>query len=131
MLKLLTRLGEGLITFFKFGLESARRIQKGGEVFKTGVLDLTVEIVESLRGGGCGGELKAAAKTGCDTFITSDLRYNMFRDAYDLGINLIDAGHFHTENPICAVLAEKLQSAFPEIEVILSKKHADHGKFFV
>ena len=82
-------------------------------------------------GGGCGGELKAAAKAGCDTFITSDLRYNMFRDAYDLGINLIDAGHFHTENPICAVLAEKLQNAFPEIEVILSKNHADHGKFFV
>ena len=82
-------------------------------------------------GGGCGGELKAAAKAGCDTFITSDLRYNMFRDAYDLGINLIDAGHFHTENPVCAVLAEKLRSAFPEIQVILSKNHADHGKFFI
>jgi len=82
-------------------------------------------------GGGCGGELKAAAKAGCDTFITSDLRYNMFRDAFDLGINLIDAGHFHTENPICAVLAEKLQAQFPEIQVLLSKNHADHGKFFV
>ena len=82
-------------------------------------------------GGGCGGELKAAAKAGCDTFITSDLRYNMFRDAFDLGINLIDAGHFHTENPVCAVLVEKLQTAFPEIEVNLSKNHADHGKFFV
>ena len=82
-------------------------------------------------GGGCGGELKAAAKAGCDTFITSDLRYNMFRDAYDLGINLIDAGHFHTENPVCTVLVEKLQAEFPEIEVILSKNHADHGKFFI
>ena len=82
-------------------------------------------------GGGCGGELKAAAKAGCDTFITSDLRYNMFRDAYDLGINLIDAGHFHTENPVCAILAEKLQTTFPEIEVVLSKNHADHGKFFI
>lgn len=82
-------------------------------------------------GGGCGGELKAAAKAGCDTFITSDLRYNMFRDAFDLGINLIDAGHFHTENPVCAVLAEKLQAQFPEIQVLLSKNHADLGKFFV
>ena len=82
-------------------------------------------------GGGCGGELKAAAKAGCDTFITSDLRYNMFRDAYDLGVNLIDAGHFHTENPVCTILVKKLQSAFPEIEVILSKNHADHGKFFI
>lgn len=82
-------------------------------------------------GGGCGGELKAAANAGCDTFITSDLRYNMFRDAFDLGINLIDAGHFHTENPVCAVLAEKLQAAFPEVEVQVSKNHADHGKFFI
>lgn len=82
-------------------------------------------------GGGCGGELKAVAKAGCDTFITSDLRYNMFRDAYDLGINLIDAGHFYTENPVCTVLVENLKAAFPNIEVILSKNHADHGKFFV
>ena len=82
-------------------------------------------------GGGCGGELKAAVKAGCDTFITSDLRYNMFRDAFDLGVNLIDAGHFHTENPVCSVLAQKLQAVFPEIEVIISKNHADHGKFFV
>ena len=82
-------------------------------------------------GGGCGGELKHAIAAGCDTFVTSDLRYNIFRDAYDLGINLIDAGHFHTENPVCRVLAQKLQEAFPEIQVILSKNHADPGKFYV
>lgn len=82
-------------------------------------------------GGGCGGELKAAAKAGCDTFITSDLRYNMFRDAYDLGINLIDAGHYYTENPVCAMLSEKLQAAFPKIQVKLSENHTDYGKFFV
>lgn len=82
-------------------------------------------------GGGCGGELKAAAKAGCDTFITSDLRYNMYRDAYDLGINLIDAGHFYTENPICSVLVQKLQAAFPDILIKQSEKHTDYGKFFV
>lgn len=82
-------------------------------------------------GGGCGGELKAAAKAGCDTFITSDLRYNMFRDAYDLGVNLIDAGHYYTENPVCSVLVEKLQAEFPQIQVKLSENHADFGKFFV
>lgn len=82
-------------------------------------------------GGGCGGELKSAAKAGCDTFITSDLRYNMYRDAYDLGINLIDAGHFHTENPVCEVIAKKLQEKFPDIQVVISEKHVDHGKFFI
>lgn len=82
-------------------------------------------------GGGCGGELKAAAKAGCDTFITSDLRYNMYRDAYDLGVNLIDAGHYYTENPVCPVLVEKLQNRFPHIQVKLSENHKDFGKFFV
>ena len=38
--------------------------------------------------------------------------------------------HFHTENPVCAVVAEKLQAAFPEITVILSKNHSDCMKFY-
>ena len=82
-------------------------------------------------GGGCGGFLKTAVKAGCDTFVTSDLRYNMFRDAYDLGINLIDAGHFHTESPVCLILKELLQKAFPDVEVLLSEKHQDHAKFYL
>ena len=44
--------------------------------------------------------------------------------------NLIDAGHFHTENPVVAVLAEKLQAAFPEVEVKISEKHNDCMKFY-
>ena len=85
----------------------------------------------AVGGGGCGGGLKDACKAGCDTFVTSDLRYNMFWDAKELGMNLIDAGHFHTENPVCAVLAQKLQAAFPEIQVLLSQNHTDCANFFV
>lgn len=84
----------------------------------------------AVGGGACAGGILEAHKAGCDTFVTSDIKYNQFWDAADLGMNLIDAGHFHTENPICAVLAEKLQAAFPEIEVILSEKHTDCVKFF-
>ena len=77
----------------------------------------------AVGGGACAGELRAAAKAGCDTFVTSDVKYNQFWDAKELGINLIDAGHFHTENPVVAVLAEKLQAAFPEIEVKIGRAH--------
>ncbi len=84
----------------------------------------------AVGGGSCGSELRAVAAAGCDTFVTSDLRYNQFWDAQDLGLNFIDAGHFYTENPVCAVLAEKLRAAFPEITVELSKIHADCMKFF-
>lgn len=81
-------------------------------------------------GGSGTGELQAVVRAGCDTFVTGDVKYNGFRDAFDLGINLIDAGHFHTENPICAVLADKLRAAFPEIQVKVSENHRDHMKFF-
>ena len=82
-------------------------------------------------GGACAGEMMQAVRGDCDTFVTADVRYNQFWDAQELGLNLIDAGHFHTENPICPVLAEKLQAQFPEITVILSKKHTDCAKFFL
>ena len=81
-------------------------------------------------GGACGSELMDAYKAGCDTFVTADVKYNQFWDARDLGMTIIDAGHFYTENPVCAVLAEKIAKAFPEIKVILSETHSDCMKFF-
>jgi dinuclear metal center YbgI/SA1388 family protein len=84
----------------------------------------------AVGGGACAGALKQVAAAGCDTFVTSDVRYNQFIDAKDLGINLIDAGHFHTENPVCALLAEKIAAAFPDVEVKISHSHGDCMKFY-
>lgn len=84
----------------------------------------------AVGGGACGSELQDAVEAGCDTFVTSDVRYNTFWDAQDQGINLIDAGHFYTENPICRVLAEKLSAAYPAVQVDISHTHRDCMKFF-
>ena len=84
----------------------------------------------AVGGGACAGSIYDVIRAGCDTLVTADVKYNEYWDAYEQGLNLIDAGHFHTENPVCAVLAEKLQAAFPEITVVLSKKHADCMKFY-
>ena len=81
-------------------------------------------------GGSCADGMHEAIAAGCDTFVTADIKYNQFRDAYDLGLNLIDAGHFYTENPVVAVLAEKIAAAFPEVEVKISESHRDCMKFF-
>ena len=83
----------------------------------------------AVGGGACGGGLYEVAAAGCDTFVTSDVKYNQFWDAKEYGVNLIDAGHFETENPVCDVLAESLRKEFPEIEVILSEKHGDPIQF--
>ena len=50
----------------------------------------------AVGGGACASELQDAVKAGCDTFVTADAKYNQFWDAHDLGLNLIDAGHFAT-----------------------------------
>lgn len=84
----------------------------------------------AVGGGACASEINAAASAGCDTFVTSDVKYNQFFYAKNLGINLIDAGHFHTENPVCKYLADSLRAAFPEISVKLSAGHTDCAKFF-
>lgn len=84
----------------------------------------------AVGGGSCGDTLPDAFAAGCDTFVTADIRYNQFWDAHDLGMNLIDAGHFATENPAVAVLAEKIAAQFPEIEVKISKSHVDCMKFY-
>lgn len=83
----------------------------------------------AVGGGACGSELRDAVNAGCDTFVTSDVKYNQFWDAKELGINLIDAGHFHTENPVCAVLMKQLAAAFPDIDVLLSQNHRDCVKY--
>ena len=84
----------------------------------------------AVGGGACASEILEAVKAGCDTFVTSDIKYNQFWDAKDLGLNLIDAGHFHTENPVTTCLAEKIAGAFPDVAVKISETHSDCVKFY-
>ncbi len=84
----------------------------------------------AVGGGACGSELQEAVRAGCDTFVTADVKYNQFRDAYDAGLNLVDAGHFYTEKPVCAYLAQKIRAAFPDLTVLVSKNEQDPMKFF-
>lgn len=84
----------------------------------------------AVGGGACASELVDAWRAGCDTFVTSDVKYNQFWDAQDLGMNLIDAGHFATENPVVSLLAQKIAAHFPEIQVKISESHKDCMKFF-
>ena len=84
----------------------------------------------AVGGGSCCDEMQEAADAGCDTLVTADAKYNDFWDAYDLGLNLIDAGHFYTENPVVTCLAGKIAAAFPEIAVKISETHHDCMKFY-
>lgn len=84
----------------------------------------------AVGGGACADEMEIAVKAGCDTLVTGDVKYNDFWDAKALGLSLIDAGHFYTENPVCTVLADTLKCQFPALEVRISERHRDCAMFF-
>ena len=84
----------------------------------------------AVGGGACAGEMGIAVKAGCDTLVTADIKYNDFWDAKALGLTLIDAGHFYTENLVCALLADILRSQFPSLEVKISERHRDCMTFY-
>lgn len=60
--------------------------------------------------------LDEAVKLGCDTLFTGDVKYSAFINAQNKEINLIDAGHFETENIILPVIKAKLTKKFKEIK---------------
>lgn len=83
----------------------------------------------AVLGGSGGDEWELALQKGCDTFVTADVKYHCFLDAAARGLNLIDADHFCTENPVIPVLAQRLREAFPELEIRVSAVHGPVIRF--
>ena len=77
----------------------------------------------AVMGGAGASAIRDAWMQGCDTFVTADLKYHDFRLAEELGINLIDADHYYTENPVVEMLRQKLSAHFPELRISVSEKH--------
>ncbi len=48
--------------------------------------------------------IENAIKMQADTILTGRASYNTTIDAKDIGINIVEAGHFYTENPVCKVI---------------------------
>lgn len=83
----------------------------------------------AVGGGACMDFLPRAMAAGCDTFVTGDVKYHQFQRAAALGVNLIDAGHFPTEDPVCKELCKRLEGEFPGLTVKKSEHHGDCVKF--
>mgnify|MGYP004684618221 FL=1 len=85
----------------------------------------------AVGGGACGEFEDDAIRAGCDTFVTADLSYHQFLDAAGKGINLIDAGHFPTEDPVCEKVITYLTDRFPELAVNKSASHKEVIQYYV
>ena len=83
----------------------------------------------------CGGSgcsmLQEVVALGCDTFVTADVKHNGFLDAKELGINLIDAGHYSTENVVIPYLFDRLSEQFPDFDIKISQRHVQPEQYFV
>ena len=85
----------------------------------------------AVGGGACGEFFAAAAEKGCDAFVTADVKYNQFLDAETLGLCLIDAGHFPTEDVVCPVVERFLLERFPDLAVQKSISHREVIQYYV
>jgi len=81
-------------------------------------------------GGSGGDDFHHAVTQGCDTFISADIKHHVFLEAMELGLNLIDGGHFSTENLVIGVLADTIRSAFTASKVIVSERQKQIVRFF-
>ena len=77
--------------------------------------------------GGSGAEFigRAAAK-GADVYVTGDVKYHDAERAIGLGVHVLDAGHFATEQPIVVRLAERLGKELGDgVEIVAETKSSD------
>lgn len=66
--------------------------------------------------GGAGGDfIFDAVKAGADAYVTGDLSHHHFLLAEQIGLTVIGAGHFETENPAVFPLMNKVCAKFSEI----------------
>ncbi|MBQ9744713.1 MAG: Nif3-like dinuclear metal center hexameric protein [Clostridia bacterium] len=69
----------------------------------------------------CGGDGKdmipAAIANGADTLLTGRASYNTMIDAKDMGLNIIEAGHYYTENPVCIALENYISSLDNSVKI--------------
>ncbi len=93
-------------------------------------LGTTVRFVEADKGisrvavcGGAGMDFIAdAVKMGADAYVTGDMSYHEALDAKALGITVVAAGHFETENPAMAYLRKYIDEKFTGVETVLLKQ---------
>lgn len=69
------------------------------------------------------------AKSKADVLVTGDVKYHDAMDMLEMGMCVIDAGHFNTERIIVPRLAELLSSRFSNLDIISNNVEEDPFKY--
>ncbi|HEY9825184.1 MAG TPA: Nif3-like dinuclear metal center hexameric protein [Stenomitos sp.] len=86
-----------------------------------------IERVAVLGGSGAS-YIAAASQTGAQLYLTADCKFHQFQESRDRNLILVDAGHYATERPACAKLAQTFAKLGVEW-VNLSQKDEDFRAF--
>ena len=114
--------GEG---FFRHGLLPEPMTARSFAGLLAGNLRTTVRIMApedriirhvGLCSGSGGDEWIHAAETGCDAFVSGEIKHHLALAMTGSGIAAFECGHFATEEPGVAALAEALQNALDTVE---------------
>ena len=64
-----------------------------------------------------------AVMAGADTYLSGRISYNMMEEASERGINLIEAGHFFTEQPVTAFFQNIITKADSDIYIEIASSN--------
>ncbi|MGG5462633.1 Nif3-like dinuclear metal center hexameric protein [Clostridium sp. B9] len=95
----------------------------------SGDLDNTVKRIAIVNGSGQDffGDAK---KFGADLIITGDTTYHFVSDYNEMGLNILDIGHFNSEWPVLISVSEKVKEKLDsDVEFFISKASKDPFEF--
>ena len=67
--------------------------------------------------------VNAALEMGADTYVSGRLSYNVMAEAAEMGLNLIEAGHFYTEQPVTEFFSELISKFDPDVYVEIANSN--------
>jgi dinuclear metal center YbgI/SA1388 family protein len=104
------------------------------EKFKSGIIRYVdsgnINNKIALCSGSGGSSFKIAHSLSCNALITGDVKHDQFIEAKNIGITLIDAGHFHTETICLDYLLKKIKEKFSDLEVEIAENNVDVVEYY-
>lgn len=88
-----------------------------------GSADAAVKKVAVIGGSG-GSDVRDARLAGADTFVTGELKHHQALDALSLGLQVIEAGHYETEQVVLMPLIKRLHDLTNDVEYKLARSES-------
>lgn len=115
-------------TSLKDFVENVKKKLNTSKVRVIGNIEKEIEKV-AVYCGSFGNEIIGVVKSKADVLVTGDVKYHDALDMLQMGMCVIDAGHFSTERIIVPRLVEILKEKFKTIEILSNNVEEDPFKY--